>query len=302
MTSDPLQDIYRKLAFSRGQPEESFLVLDELAENYRSQTNVGCTSEKWLGDADYCLHEIAQSSPLFVAAVSRWLTADEYIDLALALLEKASVQHLQQEIPESYDLSGIEESLAILVACRLCARGYTAPAVTLGWALSLATSLPVTERTREAVDHLLQHHIEEYPSTTGQLLSHEDSPFKSLEPARKAIELLEKQERWLQDLPKLREFSMTPEMRLTLSSLKRRQNRDLNRRSQERSIFSIVCTSYHFKYANRTALEVAHEDQIQETTLNMSPFSVAIEMPLSELTDPMSGRFQRRTLWGGLHR
>lgn len=300
MSSDQLENIYRKLAFSRGRPEGSFPVLDELAENYRSRTNVDCTAEEWLDDADYCLHEIAQSSPLFVAAVSRWLPADEYISLALALVGKVSVQHLQQEIAETYDLSSIDESRAILVACRLCAH-YTAPAVTLGWALSLATSLPATESTREAVDYLLQYHIEEYPSTTGQLLSHEDSPFKSLEQARKALELLEKQERWLQGLPKLREFSMTPEMRLTLSSLTHRQNRDLNRRSQEQSIFRIVCTSYHFKYAKRTALEIALGDQIQETTLNMAPFSVAIELPLSELTDPVSGEFRRRTLCRGLH-
>jgi hypothetical protein len=298
MAGNLLDQIYRKLAFSPGPPEEGFPVLDELAEDYRSRTRADHSHEDWCGEANYCLHKIGESSPLFVAAVSRWLTADEYIGLAFALVEKASVRHLQQEFPEAYDLSGIDESRAILVAFRLCAR-YTAPAVTLGWALSLATSLPATDQTERAVAYLLQHHMEEYPQSTRMLLSHNDSPYASIKQARKALGLLDQQEEVLRNLPNLRELSMTPEMRLTLSSVKRRQDRDLNRRSREKSILSAVCASnFSFKYSKQTALETMFEGQVHETTMNMKPFSVTIELPLSELTDPMAGMLKRRSLQG----
>jgi len=273
--------------------------LDELAKIYRERTPPPSSSEECLAEADDCLHEIAESAILFAAAVSSWLTEDDDVELAKALVSKASVSHLQQSAAEVYDLSDIEEDRAILAACRLCTH-YVAPAVTLGWTLSLTVSRPMSEKTSRAVDHLLRHHADEFPETTRRLLSSKDSQFKNVEEANKILAALEEQEVWLESLPRLREFAMTPEMRLTLSSLKRTENRAITRHARESSIFSQICTEQHFKYANKTAVEFVVGDEVHETTLEMSPYSVSIELPLSERTDPQLGVLRRQRLMRGV--
>lgn len=299
MSSEIFYELYRKLAGARSDPTKCLVAVDELAKVCRDSGKAASSVDELLADADNCLYEIAESSILFAAAASRWLTEDEDVELAKALVRKASVRHLQQPAAESYDLSNIEETRAILTACRLCTLG-AAPAVSLGWALSLTNSHPTSDKTRQAVEHLLQYHADEFPWTTRQLLSSEDSPFKSLEKANEALAELEEQEAWLEGLPRLCEFAMTPEMRLTLSGLKRSEHRAIHRRSRETSIFAQLFTTQHFKYANKTAVEFVVGDKVQETTLEMSPYSLSVELPLSERTDPGSGADRRRGLWRGV--
>ncbi|MBU1395224.1 MAG: hypothetical protein KKE84_03665 [Gammaproteobacteria bacterium] len=298
MSSEIFYELYRKLAGARSEPTKCLAVVDELAKVCRDSGKAASSTDELLADADNCLHEVAESSILFAAAVSRWLTVDEDVELAKALVHKASVRHLQQPAAESYGLSNIEETRAILTACRLCTLS-AAPAVSLGWTLSLTISHPTSDKTRQAVEHLLQYHVDEFPWTTRQLLSSEDSPFKSLEKAHEALAALEEQEAWLEGLPKLREFAMTPEMRLTLSGLKRSEHRAIHRRSRETSVLAQIFTTQHFKYANKTAVEFVVGDKVQETTLEMSPYSLSVELPLSERTDPGSGAARRRGLWRG---
>ncbi|KAF0217591.1 MAG: hypothetical protein FD174_3270 [Geobacteraceae bacterium] len=299
MTNKIFFELYRRLAVARSEPTKCLSVLDELAKVCRDGKKAVSSSNEWLAEADDCLHEITKSSILFAAAVSSWLTTDEDVELAKALVSKASISHLQQPVAEAYDLSNIEEDRAILAACRLCTH-YVAPAVSLGWTLSLAVSSPKSDKIRQAVDHLLQHHAQEFPETTRRLLSSEDSPFKSVEKANETLAALEEQEVWLESLPRLREFAMTPEMRLTLSSLKRTENRAIHRHSRETSIFSQIFTEQHFKYANKTAVEFVVGDHVHETTLEMSPYSLSVEPPLSERTDPEFGLDRRRGLWRGV--
>ncbi|WP_310448523.1 hypothetical protein [Thiobacillus sp.] len=299
MSSEIFYELYRKLAGARSEPTKCLAVVDELAKVCRDSRKAATSADEFLADADNCLHEIAESSILFATAVSRWLTVDEDVELAKTLVHKASVRHLQQPTAESYDLSNIEEARAILAACRLCTLSAV-PAVSLGWTLSLAISHPTSDQTCQTVDHLLQYHVDEFPWSTRQLLSSEDSPFKSLKKANEALAALEEQEAWLDGLPRLREFAMTPEMRLTVSSLKRSEHRAIHRRSEETSVFAKLFTTQHFKYANKTAVEFVVGDKVQETTLEMSPYSVSVELPLSERTDPGSGVSRRRSLWRGV--
>jgi len=299
MTSELFYGLYRKLAVARREPSKGLSVLDELAKICRDRKKATPSSDEWLAEADDCLREVAHSSTLFVAAVSSWLSVDEEVELAKALVYKANVQHLQQKAAEAYDLSNIDELRAILAGCRLCTLNAT-PAISLGWTLSLPVSHPTSDKIDQAVEHLLQYHVDEFPWTTRRLLSSEDSPFTSVEKANEALRALEEQETWLEGLPRLREFAMTPEMRLTLSSLKRSESRAIHRHSKEGSVFSQLFTTQHFKYANKTAVEFVVGDKIKETTLEMSPYSLSVELPLSERTDPVSGAARRRALWRGM--
>ena len=299
MTSEIFFELYRKLAAARSEPAKCSPILEELAKVYRDRKKAVSSRDELLAEADNCLYEITQSSILFVTAVSSWLTTDEDVELAKGLVHKISVSHLQQLAAETYDLSNIEEERAILAACRLSAT-YVAPAVSLGWTLSLAASCPTNDKIRHAVDYLLLYHSEEFPQTTLRLLSSEESPFKSVKKANEVLAALKEQEAWLQSLPRLREFVMTPEMRLTLSSLKRSENRAIHRHTEENSIFLQICTKQQFKYAHKTAVEMVVGGHVHETTMEMSPYSMSVELPLSERTDPESGAARRRMLWRGL--
>jgi|MTBAKSStandDraft_2_1061841.scaffolds.fasta_scaffold22876_1 hypothetical protein len=299
MTIISFCEIYRKLSAVRREPSKGLPVLDEFVKTCREKKQDISSSDKWLAQADDCLYEIAASLTLFVAAVSTWLAIDEEVELAKALIHTASVRHLKQYVAVTYDLSSIEEEQSILTGCRLCTLNAT-PAISLGWALSLAVSYPTSERIDKAVEYLLQYHVDEYPRTTRRLLSSKESPFRAIEKANEALASLEEQKSWLKKLPWLREFAMTPEMRLIHSNLKRRETRAIHRHADEISIFSQIFTTQHFKYANKTAVEFVTGVKVQETTMEMSPYSWSVELPLSELTDPEHGVAKRRILWAGL--
>lgn len=297
MTTNQFYEIYRKLAALRTDAGNCPSVIAELTLLCRETIRTS-SPEECLRAADNCLHEIGHSAPLFALALSCWLTDKECIGLAKALAHEASVCHLQAETPQAYDLSSIDEARAILAASRLCAL-HVSPAVSLGWALSLATTYPASVTAINAASALLKHHIEEYPRTTQRLLASPESPFTSLELANTALAQLEQQENHLNGLPVLRELAMTPEMRLMYASLKRSENREIQRHSEEHSIFGQFFTKQHFKYANKTAVEFSVGDDVKETTLEMTPFQIEVELPITWHTDPLSGDLTRNRLWKG---
>ncbi|RZO09386.1 hypothetical protein EKG40_07980 [Pseudomonas moorei] len=298
MPTDPFYELYRKIASAKSQPAACHLNVIELAELFRDK-NRASSPEESLAAASSCLHELSRAPAYFAIAISSWLTNDEDIGLAKALLHEASVNYLQAQAAKSYDLAAIDESRAILAACRLCALNPS-PAISLGWALSLVVSYPASTAALNVAQELVQHHINEYPMTTRILLASQTSPFGSHDLAIRALTILEQEQDHLKQLPRLREFAMPPEMRLTFYSLKRNENRDIQRHSEKSSIFSQFVTKQHFKYAHKTAVEFVVGDEIQETSLAMASFQLAIELPQSELTDPISGVRIRSKLWRGL--
>ncbi len=297
MSTNQFYELYRQLAAVRTDADNSHSVIAELTLLCR-ETIRASSPEECLRTADNCLHEISQSAPLFALALSSWLTDKECIGLAKALAHEASVCHLQAANPQAYDLSSVDESCAILAASRLCAL-HVSPAISLGWALSLATAYPASATALNAAGALLQHHMEEYPWSTQRLLASPESPFSSLELAHTALAQLEQQQNHLKALPVLRELTMTPEMRLMYASLKRSENREIQRHSEEHSIFGQFVTKQYFKYANKTAVEFSVGDNVKETSLEMTPFQIEVELPLTWRTDPLSGELNRNRLWKG---
>lgn len=290
--------LYRQLAAARVDATIAGPALTELLSAFREASTTAEHRAEWLAGADDCLHVIAESSELFVSAISAWLIDSDNAALAKAVIHKANVRHLQQAHAELYALEGVAEADAALCAYRLCALNAT-PAVSLGWTLSLDLAFPTLAQTESAVNELLRFHMEEFPVTTLRLLSVEGSPFAALESASAALAALKAEDKWLEEQPRLREFAMTPEMRLTLSSLKRRENREIQRSSRGNSVLAQIFTTQHFKYANKTAVEFNVGGGVQETTLEMSRYGLSVELPLSEGTDPVSGAARRRALARG---
>lgn len=298
MNHNQFYELYQQLSASKADTMAASHALDTFLADFQNASSTAETLPVWLAGADDCLHVVAENSPLFVAAISRWLVDNGSIALAKAVLRKANVRHLQQPGAEFYNLEGVGEAEAVLCAYRLCALNAT-PAVSLGWALSLGVAFHDLPASEKAVIELLRFHMDEFPITTLRLLSAEGSPFAALEPAGAALAALKAEDKWLDEQPRLREFAMTPEMRLTLSSLKRGENRAIQRSSRKNSVFAQICATQHFKYANKTAVEFLVGSGVQETTLEMSSFGLSVELPLSEGTDPISGAARRRALARG---
>ncbi|EKN3504061.1 hypothetical protein ACSILG_000197 [Yersinia enterocolitica] len=297
MTNNQFYALYEQFSGLQYTPDNCQPVIDKLSRLCREKT-LSSSHDECLTAANSCLHEIAQSATLFTVALSCWLTNDEDRWLAMALEQAASLNHLQATTPQIYALASIPKPRAILAACRLCAM-HPAPAVSLGWALSLATSYPSSEKALSAARTLLQHHMDEYPATTGRLLASQSSPFMELELAKGALVTLEQQQNAQDGFPWLREFAMSPEMRLIYSSRKRSENREIQRNSEAKSIFSQFVTKQYFKYANKTAVEFSVGDEVKETTLEMTSFQIKVELPVSWLIDPVSAEFSRNKMWKG---
>jgi hypothetical protein len=291
-------ELYRQLSAAQTDVTKAGPALAALLAAFQAASSNAEQRTEWLAGADDCLHVIAGNSQLFVAAISTWLVDTGSAALAKAVVHEASVRHLQQPGAEFYKLEGVPEADAVLCAYRLCALNAT-PAVSLGWTLSLGVAFPSFPATQSALMELLRFHMDEFPNTTLRLLSVDGSPFAAVELVSAALAALKGDDKWLDEQPRLREFAMTPEMRLTLSSLKRSENRAIQQSSRENSIFAQIFTTQHFKYANKTAVEFNVGSGVQETTLEMSSYGLSVELPLSEGTDPVSGANRRRELARG---
>lgn len=298
MNHEQFYELSRQLAAGKADATAAGRALAALLAAFQAASSDEEQLSEWMAEVDDCLHIVAESSTLFVAAISRWLVDNGSAALARAVIHKANVRYLQQPGAEFYKLEGVGEPEAVLCAYRLCALNAT-PAVSLGWTLSLGVAFPSLPATESAVIELLRFHMDEFPITTLRLLSAKGSPFTALELASAALAALKADDKWLNEQPRLREFAMTPEMRLTLSSLKRGENRAIQRSARENSVFAQIFPTQHFKYANKTAVEFHVGGGVQETSLEMSRYGVSVELPLSEGTDPVSGASRRRALARG---
>jgi hypothetical protein len=298
MTTKTFYEIYDKLN-KASTSAEKLAAIGELAQACRENKNKTTPPEDRLGQAKICIQVIAESPEMFAKAVTMCIGRSEDIPLAKALAHESSVRHMKQPAAEHYDLSSLDEDASILAVCRLC-KLYVTPVISLGWALSLLVSFPNSDKAKKAAAHLLEYHVDEFPGTTLRLLEATESSFTAVAAATDALNFLREENTHLKSLPNLSEFAMTSEMRLTLATMRRRQNRDIQGHARQKSVFMQICAVQHFKYANKTSVEVDMGAQIQETIMEMSPYSLEVELPLSEQTDPMVGASRRRGLWKGI--
>lgn len=294
MTDDILLDLYLKLSNSARDPTQDASHLEALARWVEAQSD----AEHAIASVKDCLFEIAKDPALFVAAAARWIVDDNYAALARALVREASVRHLAAGSIASYDLRGTSESDAILVAYRLCARAAP-PALSLGWVLATVRDFSSLDAQRAGAT-LVSYLADELPGTTHRLLRSDTTALKELAVAKEALARLNDMNTTLAALPRLRELAMTPEMRLAHATFKRGEHRDIHRMARERSFFHHVATEFHFKYATRTTIAMKLGDQTHETSATMGLHEFSMELPLSETTDPLSGKLRRVKFAKGL--
>lgn len=289
-------DIYLQLAAHDRDYDRDVLLLARLSQLARETEPNGESGQYGTIDIDNSLHAIVQSPLLFPTALSRWLTTDADVRLGKALLNHANITHLDQHFPQPYDLTRVPEDDAITTARRLCAL-TAAPSVSLGWTLSMARDFPGSTEVRNRAIELLNYHVEQLLVSTVELLAAEESSFLDLDVSTEALRKARDMQRVLDDLPRLRELEMTADMRLLHSSLKRSEHREIHRRAEESSAFRGLLHEVRLKYATRPVIEVRNEFGTEEMALPMSSHELRVELPLSELTDPVLGLVRRNQLW-----
>lgn len=298
MRDPELLEIYLKLAGDTRNAADDAVLLARLAELAREVPTEPGSDHLGSGAMDNCLHAIAHSPVLFPIAISAWLSNEEDVLLGKALQHQVSVAHLSQTYPQPYDLAGVDEQQAVIAARRLCALA-AAPAVSLGWALSLARQFPQSPLTAGALADLLDYHVFELPGSTHKLLAAKESVFQEFDASIATLDRVDQQDAELNTLPHLQEFEMTADMRLILSTLKRNENREIHRRSDEHSILSLIARRINLKYGGHPVVEVRGDAGTTETTMEMFSHELSIELPLSETTDPVLGNMKRNRLWKG---
>jgi hypothetical protein len=294
----PVQDaervnIYLQLASDERDPDGDDQLLARFAQLAR-ETGRDMEPDQ-LGTED-CLHAIAQSAVLFPIALARWLAGEADVQLGKALLHQASVAHLAQRFPQSYNVTRVPEADAIMTARRLCALA-AAPAISLGWTLSMVRDFPTSEAVRTQAMELLDYHVDQLLVSTAELLASPESSFRDLDVSIETVRRAREAQQALDGLPRLRELDMTADMRLLHSSLKRSEHREIHRRADEASVFRGLLHQVKLKYASRPVIEVRHESGTHEMAIPMIQQELAVELPLSELTDPVIGRLRRNHLW-----
>ena len=299
MTDQALLDIYLKISGDNRNILEDAVLLNRLAQLARRDPT-GPESDLLSSDMmNNCLHAIAHSTTLFPTAISTWLSSDEDARLGKALEQQASVAYLSQSHPQPYDLTEVDEQQAVTTALRLCALN-AAPAVSLGWTLSLVRQFPPSTAMDAALTTLLDYHTSELPGSTRKLLMSSDSVFRGLDASIATLARLNQQNEELEALPDLREFEMTADMRLMLSTLKRNEQRDIHRSAEEQSIFRMIVKKVRFKYGgSRPVVELKGHGGTSDSTIDMVQQELSVELPLSETTDPVLGKGRRNRLWAG---
>jgi hypothetical protein len=298
MSDAQFREIYQQLADGERNSESDAALLARLAALARPALSEAGSATLIPNALRDCLDAISQSPDLCPAALSGWLATDEDVPLGKVLQHNASIECLNQAYPQSFTLTGTNADQAALTAGRLCALAAS-PALSLGWALSLARDFPHSAHAVEAVAAVLDYHCAQLPSSTRRLLSAEASEFSGLAASISALAKLEEQDAGLDALPHLIELEMTADMRLLLSSMRRQERRDIDRQAHEQSFFMSFFKQYNLKYGGDTAIEIRGDAGTIDTSMEMSSFELSIELPLSETVDPVLGRMSRNRLWKG---
>lgn len=234
----------------------------------------------------------------FTKLLTGWLVAE---DVTFAAIRSVLSLCAIGQAPVGLDggtFAAVQPARKVVAARRLLALTYNGP-VLCGFIASLAETPALQPDGLQLAADMLNEAFAEFPAATEEFLKARTRPARRNEPFAHVYRgVYANTLRWrrvLAQLPKLNELRPTDSQLHALRAMRQRMNRDIMRGAAERSVFAALVTNIHVAQGRRVATHSAHG---APQVVNLQEASHAIELPSSELADPVGGMLRRAKILG----
>jgi hypothetical protein len=258
-----------------------------------------CISELGVVDAKVAelfgetFDEVCDKPDDFAKVLTDWLLSP---DACFAAVESMLSRCSAQRAPIALDAAAFAAASAerrVKAARRLLALTHHGPTL-CQFIASIAQITSLGTEGLNTVAEMLNEAVAEYPGATEGFLRAQTRPSSRNERNaavyRGVYANLLRWRRVLARLPARKELCPTDSEMHALRSMRRRMNRDILRGAAKRSVFASLVTSVHVAQGTRFA---SHTQRGPTQVAQMMQASHSIELPSSELADPMRGMLQR---------
>jgi hypothetical protein len=229
----------------------------------------------------------------FTSLLTEWLVTE---GIALGGIRDLLSRCNTQQAPADLDcaiFTAAPPARKVAAMRRLMAMTHNGPVLCL-FIASLAETPAMQPQGLELATHMLNETFSEYPAATEEFLRSRTRPGTRHEPFahvyRGVYANALQWRRVLSKLPKRNELRPTDSQHHALRSLRQRINRDIIRMAEKRSIFAFLSTKMHVAQGRRfTSHSIHGVPQLVE----MQQMSHSVELPSSELADPVGGMLRR---------
>jgi len=238
-------------------------------------------------------NNISENSADFTKLLTAWLLSE---DVAFAALRSLLARCSQQRAHVALDpvvFEGTKPERKVIAARRLLALTHNGP-VLCQFIACLAETPSLQPDGLNFAAQMLNEAFGEYPGATEEFLKSRTRPADRRAPFAHVYRgMYANVLRWrlvLRRLPRLNELRPSDAQLQALRTMRQRVNREIMRGAAQRSVFASIFTNVHLAQGRRFATHTAHgAPQIAE----MQQVSHSIELPSSELADPVGGMLRR---------
>ena len=236
---------------------------------------------------------LCEHMPDFTILLTGWLLAPNVTFSAIrSLLSRCTVGQAPANLnAELFTAASPDRKVA--VARRLLGLTHNGP--TLCQFISVLAESPALQPDGlNIAAQMLNEALVEYPNATVEFLKERTGPEERAKPFSHVYRgVYANALRWrrvLARLPRLNELRSTDSQLHALRAMQSRANREILRVANERSIFAALATRMHIAQGRRF---VARTEHGLTSISEMQHASQAIELPSSELADPVGGMLRR---------
>lgn len=239
------------------------------------------------------LNGVCEQPRDFAKLLTEWLVAEGVTFSAIrSLLARCSQQRAQASL-DSAVFGSANVQRKVVAARRLLALTHNGP-VLCQFIACLAEQPSLQPEGLQLAEQMLNEAFAEYPHATEEFLRARTRPTDRREPFAPVYRrVFANVLRWrlvLRRLPQLAEIRPTDAQLQALRARRQRVNREILRGAAERSVFASIFTNVHLAQGRRFATHTPHG---APQVAAMQQSSHSIELPSSELADPVGGMLRR---------
>jgi len=232
----------------------------------------------------------------FASVLTNWLLSPDANFASLASLLSMCTSSRAPVVLDEVAFAAQTPERRVKAARRLLALMHHGPTLCHFCELIATMSMLGSERFNLSGD-MLDNAFLEYPGATEKFLKDKTSTLSPSAPETQVFQgIYANVLQWrsvLEQLPNRKELRPSDAVFQVLRARKRRINREIMRVAAEQSIFASLCTNVHMaqgrKFASHTPFGAPQVTQMAES-------SHMVELPSSELADPMRGQIERNNL------